>query len=172
MYQQVPAEFARADAMAKYNEALIAPLMAELVESRRRIEDLARENGTLTEWLAGLERVRDAAMAHAAELETRLSVPPAVPDPRPDPFSVPNPPSPNAVPRRWRRWWLALAGAGLMLAVGASCQQASSVKHAGLCSAARTSMDFWSTAVASQRMLSDEFATVIRASVDIAEKVC
>lgn len=37
-----------------------------------RLEELARENGTLAERLAGLERVRDAAMAHAAELEQRI----------------------------------------------------------------------------------------------------
>ena len=65
--------------MTRYNEALIAPLVAELAESRSallaqadRIAELARENGTLAERLAGLERVRDAAMAHAAELEQKL----------------------------------------------------------------------------------------------------
>ena len=66
----------RAEALARYNEALIAPLVAELAETRvrmvaqaDRIADLARENGALAERMAGLERVRDAAMAHAAELE-------------------------------------------------------------------------------------------------------
>ncbi len=109
--------------MTRYNEALLAPLVAELAAARLglltqadRIAELARENGTLAERLAGLERVMDAAVAHAAELEARLSVPPAVPDPKRDPFPQPNPPSPNVRPRRresrWRRWWLALAGAG------------------------------------------------------------
>ncbi len=50
----------------------------------------------------------------AAELEARLAVPPAVLDPRPDPFPRPNPPSPNVRPRRqeplWRRRWLAIVG--------------------------------------------------------------
>jgi len=113
----------RAEAMTRYNEALLAPLVAELAAARLglltqadHIAELARENGTLAERLAGLERVMDAAVAHAAELEARLatSVPPAVPDPKPDPFPQPSPPSPNVGPRRrvprWRRWWLALAG--------------------------------------------------------------
>ena len=109
----------RAEAMTRYNEALLAPLVAELAAARLglltqadRIAELARENGTLAERMAGLERVRDAAMAHAAELEAKLAVPPAVhdPQPAPDPFPVPNPPTPNAEPSRWRRWWLALAG--------------------------------------------------------------
>ena len=91
--------------------------MAELAETRvrmlaqaERLEILARENGTLAERLAGLERVRDAAMPHAAELEARLAVPPAVPDPRPapDPCYSPIPPTPNGGPHRreppWRRW--------------------------------------------------------------------
>ena len=104
---------ARAGAMAQYNESLMAPLVAELAVYRERLEVLARENGTLAERLAGLERVRDAAMAHAAELEARLSVPPAVPDPKPDPFPQPNPPSPNVMSSRLRRWWLAVAGAGV-----------------------------------------------------------
>ena len=112
----------RAEAMTRYNEALLAPLVAELAAARLglltqadRIAELARENGTLAERMAGLERVRDAAMAHAAELEAKLAVPPAVhdPQPAPDPFPVPNPPTPNAEPSRWRRWWLALAGANV-----------------------------------------------------------
>jgi len=97
----------RAEAMTRYNEALIAPLVAELAETRvrmlaqaERLETLARENGTLAERMAGLERVRDAAMAHARELEARLEAA----------ATRPPEPAPNALPRRrrreprWRRW--------------------------------------------------------------------
>ena len=78
---------ARAGAMAQYNESLMAPLVAELAAYRERLEILARENGTLAERLAGLERVRDAAMAHAAELEARLEAAATrSPEPQPDPF--------------------------------------------------------------------------------------
>ena len=101
--------------MASYTPGpVLEPLVAAPERSQGRVSQLEREVGTPAERLAGLERVRDAAMAHAAELEARLSVPPAVPDPKPDPFPQPNPPSPNVRPRRreprWRRWWLALAG--------------------------------------------------------------
>jgi len=104
---------ARAGAMAQYNESLMAPLVAELAAYRERLEILARENGTLAERLAGLERVRDAAMAHAAALKARLEAAATrPPEPAPEPFPRPIPPMPNVGPRRrlppWRRWLGAL----------------------------------------------------------------
>jgi len=98
-----------------YLSAELEQVRARLAEveapaESERVVELARENGTLAERLAGLERVRDAAVAHAADLEARLGVPPGVRDPRPapDPFPAPIPPTPNVMGRRreprWRRW--------------------------------------------------------------------
>ena len=141
--------------------SVVLPLIAQIDGLRLAVERQAEQLVSQAETIGRQSAELRHARARIAELE-----------PAPDPFPRPSPPSPNAEPSRWRRWWLAVAGAVLVLVVGASCQQASSVKHAGLWSAARTSMDSWSKVVASQRMLSDEYASGIRASVDIAEKVC
>jgi hypothetical protein len=103
-------------------------LTVELAASRNRIEVLARENGTLSERLVGVEREltgvrqlavadsqrltmeRDAALATVATLEAEnatmkappapsASDPPMELAPQPDPFPVPLPPTPNE--RRW-----------------------------------------------------------------------
>jgi len=156
---QPSTDIMRAEAMASYTRSVLEPLVAALERSQGRVSELerengglAKENGTLAERMAGLERVRDAAMAHAAELEARLAVPPVVPEPVPDPFPVPNPPSPNVVPRRgvprWRRWWLAIAGAGLVAVVGASCGQRVSVKNQAICAGATRGMGVAATAFA------------------------
>ncbi len=96
----------RAEAMTRYNEALLAPLVAELAVTRNallaqadRIAELARENGALAERLAAQKRLREAAMARAAELEQRLEAATRTPDPEPapDPFPAPIPPAPNVV---------------------------------------------------------------------------
>ena len=138
-----------AESMIAYTRSLLEPLVAALERSQGRVSELerengglAKENGALAERLAGLERVRDAAMARAAELEARLAIPPAVPGPRPDPFPRPNLPMQNAGPSRWRRWWLAVMGGGLVLMVGASCQQPtrSTVSAPHLCRAAQFSL--------------------------------
>ena len=161
-------------------------LSAELEQARARlaevqvpaelghVEELARENGTLAERLAGLERVRDAAMAHAAELEARLEAQakPPEPEPAPDPFPAPIPPTPNAAPW-WRRWVPWLTGTSILLVVvGSSCGQVGAVKHAELCTLARTSMDFWGRTLAAQPAMTAELWSHIRGAVDIAEKTC
>ena len=90
--------------------AAVAPLAARLIvqdatiaEQVAAIRELERENGRLAAEMAALRTARETS---------HVSVPP---EPVPDPFPVPNPPSPNVGPRgrasRWRRWWLALAGA-------------------------------------------------------------
>ena len=98
----------RARAMAAYTRSVLEPLVDALERSHARVAELERETGTLAERMAGLERVRDAAMAHAAELEERLAAATRPPEPPADPFPAPIPPSPNVVPRRreprWRRW--------------------------------------------------------------------
>ena len=80
-YQQGPIDLARAEAMAAYNRELVAPLVAELAAYRERLEDLARQNGTLAAELG-------QARAHAAELEAKLEAATRAPDPEPapDPF--------------------------------------------------------------------------------------
>lgn len=61
-----------------------------------RLEEIARENGVLVERLATQKRLRDAAMAHAAELEQRLeSVTARAAAAVPDPFPAPIPPTLN-----------------------------------------------------------------------------
>ena len=118
-----------AESMIAYTRSLLEPLVAALERSQGRVSELERENGglananaVLAERLAAQKRLREAAMARAAELEALLAdhVPPAVhdPQPAPDPFPIPNPPTPNAEPSRWRRWWLAIAGAEFALVAG------------------------------------------------------
>ena len=85
--------------------SVLEPLVAALERSHARVAELERENGALAERLAGLERVRDAAMKHIEELEAAAARPPA---PAPDPLPAPTPPTPNVARRRreprWRRW--------------------------------------------------------------------
>jgi len=94
--------------------------LADLVrELQDRVADLAGAAGM---WQARAMMLEERMKALEAPKPVPEFVPPAVhdPQPAPDPFPIPTPP--NAAPGRWRRWWLAVAGAGLVLAVGASCQ--------------------------------------------------
>jgi len=102
-------ETQRAEAMAVYTRTILEPLVARLAEQEVIIREQAEALGRHAERLAGVERERDAARARLAELDR----PPA-----PDPFPVPNLPSPNDGPSRWRRWWLAIAGAEFALVAG------------------------------------------------------
>jgi len=89
-----------------YTRSVLEPLVAALERSQARVAEPEREAGSYAEQIAGLERVRDAAMVHAAEVEAQLTEPPEpAPAPAPDPFPQPIPPTPtpNAAPR-WRRW--------------------------------------------------------------------
>ena len=98
-------------------------MVAALERSQARVAELEREAGTYAERMAGLDRVRDAAMAHAAELEAKLeaaAAQPPDPEPAPDPFPEPIPPMPNAVP--WDARWQArvtIAAALLIVALTA-----------------------------------------------------
>ena len=104
-----PPSMERAEAMVKYNEALIAPLVAELAGTRiqlvaqaDRIAELARENGTLTERLAHVERERDGLMTElAAEREEKSTLEART---APETGDVPQ----ELVLSRWRLWgpWL------------------------------------------------------------------
>jgi len=85
--------------------AAVAPLAARLIvqdatiaEQVAAIRELERENGRLGAEADALRTARETS---------HVSAPP-------EPAPVPNPPTPNAAPRRWRRWWLAIAGWGLV----------------------------------------------------------
>jgi hypothetical protein len=54
-YAQLPAPLQRAEAITAYNTALIAPLVQELAETRRRLEELANANGHLAAELAAAQ---------------------------------------------------------------------------------------------------------------------
>ena len=73
----------------------------------------------------------------------------------------------------WRRWrsWLA---AGLVVAVigSASCSTSASVKHAGLCTLARATMDFWAQERAGEPLAGAAGWSAITGAVETAEKVC
>ena len=113
----------RAEAMAAYTRSVLEPLVTALERSQSRVSELERENGglvkenvTLVERLAGLERVRDAAIAHANELEQRLEAATRPPEPAPAPAPCPEPlpPAPNAA--GWEdRWQTRLAVATALL---------------------------------------------------------
>lgn len=71
-------------------DRLVAPLVAELGTARERIEDLARENGTLRERLAHAESAQDTPAT------------PLAPEPTPTPSARPGP-SWRARALRWLR---------------------------------------------------------------------
>lgn len=124
---------------------------------------------------AGLWQGRAETLAHQlAEVRETIKALQAPPDPQParDPFPRPIPPTPNVA--LWWRWWLPwLAGVGaLAIVMSASCQTAVSIKHAGLCSSTRASMDFWSEALAGRPGPSMNQWDPIRAVVEVGEKVC
>ena len=118
-----PAQTATAD-----ESGHLADLVRELQD---RVADLA---GAAAMWQARAMMLEEHMKALEAPKPVSEFVPPAVHDPVP--------PSPNAAPRRWRRWWLAVMGAGLVLMVGASCQQPTrwTVSAPHLCRAAQFSL--------------------------------
>ncbi len=121
------ADSASADVRAEVPRTESAPGIVELVALLREREAKIDEIGVRVVQYAesaSMWQARAAVFAHQlegvhAELralkapEPPRHDPAPQPEPAPDPFPVPNPPSPNAAPSRWRRWWLALAGAGV-----------------------------------------------------------
>ena len=101
----------RSDAMSASNVALLAPLLAELSAPRAT---LVAQADTIARHTAELDALK-AAQARPASPQV------ADAEPAPDPFAQPIPSKPNAAPW-WRRWWLSLAGAGLVIVGGMSCQ--------------------------------------------------
>ena len=91
--------------MAAYTRAVLEPLVDALERSYARTCELERENGVLTERLAGLERVRDAALAYIEELEVTSAQKSDV-----QTKALPAPVSPRSGTMlrrrepRWRRW--------------------------------------------------------------------
>ncbi len=107
-------------------------------------------------------------MVHAAELEAKLEVTATrPPEPAPDSFPAPIPPTPNAA-LWWRRWWPALVGAGLALAlIGSSCGVAGAVRHGALCGQAREVMD-----AGGRDGVPFTAWSQVHAVVDVAARVC
>jgi len=96
----------------------------------------------------------------------------ATPEPAPDPSPQPIPPTPN-VRLWWRRWVPWLAGAGMALVVASvSCQVSGSVKHAGLCSAPRVTMDDMADSTKGAPVASPSFWSQAQTVINVAEKVC
>ncbi len=103
--EQVPIvrDLARAEAMAAYTRSLLEPLVARMAEQEGIIRGLERENGRL-----------------ATELAAARTSPPD-PEPQPDPFLRPIPPTPNDAP--WSALWqgrLAVASTLLLALLAAS----------------------------------------------------
>jgi len=89
-------------------------LVALLREREAKIDELGVRVVQYAE-SASMWQARAAVFAHQLEgVHAELRALKAPEPRRPDPDPQPNPPSPNAAPSRWRRWWLALAGAGLV----------------------------------------------------------
>ena len=119
------ADSASADVRAEGPRTESAPGIVELVALLREREAKIDELGVRVVQYAesaSMWQARAAVFAHQlegvhAELRALKAPEPRRPDPdpqpAPDPFPVPNPPTPNAEPSRWRRWWLALAGANV-----------------------------------------------------------
>ena len=87
----------------------VAAITAERDWLRERVERAESEREQLRILLSNAQQSLVRAL-HAAPQGAEV---PPEPQPVPDPFPVPNPPTPNAEPSRWRRWWLALAGANV-----------------------------------------------------------
>ena len=91
--------------MAVYTRSVLEPLVDALERSHTRVCELEREIGALKERMAGLERVRDAALAYIEDLEAAAA---QTPEPPTGPLPAPVPPRPSVMPRRqaprWRRW--------------------------------------------------------------------
>jgi hypothetical protein len=97
----------------------------QLAAQADRIAELVRERGVLTARVAGLERVRDAAMAYAAEVEEQLRAAGAAP--RPERALTASPARPWW--RRWR-WWR--VGVSLVLIGGTGYILFCWVQHASM----------------------------------------
>jgi len=121
---QVPADQARADAMAALISASItpalAPLVAQLDAHRQTVERQAETIAALREDRGRVTAERDAALAELEALRahnappdasgsTESSEPTPEPHPDPDPDPAPLPPTPNTTPW-WRRWLGAVHG--------------------------------------------------------------
>ena len=119
-----PADHQRAEAMAAYNTALIAPLVARLAEQEQIIREQAEQVGALQarvqvqdDTIRALQAAQEAQEAtregHRTAQESGLTPMPS------------DPPAEYTDGRQpwWRRWWSALLATVLVLvASGMSCQ--------------------------------------------------
>ena len=138
--------------------ALVAQLSDKLAQQaattamwQTRAEVLATRLRQAEDTIRALEAPRaaptDAPNSHEdANLTAEAPEPtrgPPEPEPEPPPSPAPAPIRPGPDGRSWwRRWWAALAGTGLALAITASsCQASTPIKHAGLCSLARRNLE-------------------------------
>jgi len=138
----------------------MAPLLAELAASRQRIEDLARENGLLTAQLAAASERIAFFTAPQQPVEA---------------LGEPEPPAPTSdAPAPWWRRWRAWLAAGLVVVVvgSASCQTSVSLKHPGLCTSARATMDFWVNELTGEPLPSAAPWSSITSAIETAGKVC
>jgi DNA-binding transcriptional MerR regulator len=143
------------------------------------VESAATDRKTIVEQaeIIGMLKAELEAL-RAAQAPIVTSRAPESPDPPPEPSSpveapMESPANGSEHAPWWRRWrsWLA---AGLVVAVvgSASCQTSASIKHAGLCTSARATMDFLATITESGEMVSNDIWAVVRDSIGTAEKVC
>jgi hypothetical protein len=84
------------------------------------------------------------------------------------------PPEPTMASAPWYRRWRAWLAAGLVVAVvgSASCQASASVKHAGLCTTSRATMNFMASLTASGSIVDSDTWSAARDMVGVAERVC
>ena len=141
--QQPPTDLQRAEAMAAYSTALLAPLVAELATTRVKLVEQAETIGRQAERITTLEahfeqRAQNAQEGtQASNLGAEAPGPPAEPsdppvEPQPSPVLDPLPPTTDGRQPWWRRWWVGFAGPGMWAAFagvgvalvlsGASCQ--------------------------------------------------
>jgi len=105
---QHPAEIQRAEAMAAYSTALLAPLVSELATTRVTLVEQAETIGRLT---AELEALKASRTHVASNLTAQAPDPPSEPSEPPSaPVPAPLPPGPNGSRPWWRRWAVLLTG--------------------------------------------------------------
>ena len=157
--------------------AAVAPLAERLAVQdatiARQAEAIERQAGEIAELRENRGRLT-AELTAARDQLAALATSPQPVDASTAPASPP--PAPEASAPWWKRWrsWLAV---GLVVAVvgSASCQASASTKHAGLCTSARATMDFWANALKGQPLPLDDAQddwAVIESAVRTAERTC
>jgi hypothetical protein len=142
---------------------------AALLEALRTLDAMRQENRDLAGQVGYLQA---RVQMHEATIRT-LQAPAVSPAPVEAPGAPEEPAPTTNAPVPWYRRWRSWLAAGLVVAVvgSASCQASASMKHPGLCTSARATMDFWANVIGTQPP-PDPVWPAIQSAINVAEKAC